>query len=206
MRFASLLHGRAELSVAFKGSHEGRLVEAGACDCRCLGSVVHSDTIDAVNFFECRLHSRGAPPASCHAGDCEGHGRGVAHLVDLTRVLAGSERDAAQPQEEEKELFHNGFVLGLSRTSAAMGPLSPDAPSTGRGKLVISFRKGAKASREGGAHEIQAASRTRLWLRLGASFKTWASHPIRRDPCKHPKTSGDHHGPHPHAHPARPRR
>ena len=98
--------------MAFEGAYEGRRVEAGACDRRCLCSEVHGDTFDTINFLECRLHSGGAPPTSCHAGDREGHGRGIADLVDLTRVLAGSERDAAQPQEEEKELFH-GLVLGL---------------------------------------------------------------------------------------------
>ena len=97
--------------MTFEGAHEGGRVEASACDRRCLRSEVHGDTIDAVNFLECRLHSGGAPPASCHAGDREGHGRGIADLVDLTRVLASNEGDAAEPQEEEKELFH-GLKFG----------------------------------------------------------------------------------------------
>ena len=68
-------------------------------------------TFNAINFLECSLHSGGTPPTSCHAADGERDHGGVTHLVGLPCVLAGNEGDAAEPQEEEKELFH-GLNLG----------------------------------------------------------------------------------------------
>ena len=128
----SLLHSGAGLLVTFEGADEGCLVEVRASDRRCLRSEVHLDTFNAINFLECSLHSGGTPPTSCHAADGERDHGGVTHLVGLPVALAGNEGDAAEPQEEEEELFHGSVVwVGAAdarprwHQSSMAGALSP---------------------------------------------------------------------------------
>ena len=123
----SLLLCGGELG-AFEGIHQSVRVEVRARDGRGLGCVVDLDSVNAIHCFECRLHSGGAPPTSCHAADGERDRRGVTHLIGLPCVLAGNEGDAAQPQEEEKELFH-GSVIGVG--AASERPLSQQSSMTG---------------------------------------------------------------------------
>ena len=105
----SVLEGCCELGVGEAGA-EGFGVDAGAGDRGGLGGEVDGDRLDAGDGGECRLHSRGAPAASCHAGDVEGDLGGVSYGLRLGTVFAGGEGEAAESEEDEEKLLHG--VMG----------------------------------------------------------------------------------------------
>ena len=97
---------------AFEGPDQGLRVEVRARDRGGIGGEIDLDAFDAFNGFKCRLHLGGTPEDSCHAADRERDRGGIAHFQGLSVALAGYEGQAAEPQEDEEELFH-GLDEGL---------------------------------------------------------------------------------------------